>query len=31
VPDLHTICEQEVVALQERYPDYRYEYWMDGE
>jgi hypothetical protein len=31
VPDLHGMCEEEVVALQKRYPDYPYEYWMDGE
>lgn len=31
VPDLHGMCEEEVAAMQERYPDYPYEYWMDGE
>jgi hypothetical protein len=30
-PDLHGMCEEEVVALQKRYPDYPYEYWMNGE
>jgi len=31
VPDLPRMCEEEVVALQKRYPDYPYEYWMEGE
>jgi hypothetical protein len=31
VPDLPRMCEREVVALQERYPDSMYEYWMEGE
>jgi hypothetical protein len=31
VPDLHRMCEEEVVALQKRYPNYPYEYWMDSE
>jgi len=31
VPDLYRMCEEEVVALQKRYPDSRYEYWMEGE
>lgn len=30
VPDLPGVCEQAVAALQERYPDYPYEYWTDG-
>ncbi len=30
-PDLYRMCEEEVVALQKRYPDYPYEYWMEGE
>jgi len=30
-PDLYRMCEEKVVALQKRYPDYPYEYWMDGE
>jgi hypothetical protein len=30
-PDLPRMCEEEVVALQKRYPDSRYEYWMEGE
>ena len=29
--DLHPVCEHEVAVLQKRYPDYPYEYWMDGE
>ncbi|TEU15568.1 MAG: hypothetical protein E3J21_12885 [Anaerolineales bacterium] len=31
VPDLHGMCEEEVVAIQERYPNYPYEYWADGQ
>jgi len=31
VPDLPRMCEREVVALQERYPDSMYEYWMESE
>jgi len=31
VPDLDGMCEEQVIALQERYPDYPYEYWTDGE
>jgi hypothetical protein len=31
VPDLPRMCEEEVVALQKRYQDYPYEYWMEGE
>jgi hypothetical protein len=31
VPDLARMCEAKVVALQKRYPDYPYEYWLDGE
>ena len=30
-PDLHHTCEEEVAALQKRYPDYPYEFWMEGE
>jgi membrane protein implicated in regulation of membrane protease activity len=31
VPDPDRLCEEEVVALQKRYPDYPYEYWIAGE
>ena len=31
LPDLPRMCEGEVVALQERNPDYPYEYWMESE
>jgi hypothetical protein len=31
LPDLDRMCEEQVVAMQERYPDYPYEYWMEGE
>jgi cytochrome bd-type quinol oxidase subunit 2 len=31
VPDLPRMCEEEMIALQKRYPDYPYEYWMNGE
>lgn len=31
VPGLPAICEQEAEALQKRYPDYPYEYWVEGE
>jgi len=31
VPDLDGMCEEQVISLQERYPDYPYEYWTDGE
>jgi len=31
VPDLPGVCEQAVAALQERYPDYPYEYSTDGQ
>jgi hypothetical protein len=31
VPDLHPMCEEQVIALQKRYPDYLYEYGADGE
>lgn len=31
VVDLDGMCEEEVIALQRRYPNYPYEYWMDGE
>jgi hypothetical protein len=30
-PDLYRMCEEEVIASQKRYPDYPYEYWMEGE
>jgi type II secretory pathway pseudopilin PulG len=30
VPDLHGMCEGEVAALQERYPNAMYEYLVDG-
>lgn len=31
VPDSHGMCEEEIVAIQERYPDYPYQYRPDGE
>jgi hypothetical protein len=31
VSHLDRMCEEEVIALQTRYPSYPYEYWMDGE
>jgi hypothetical protein len=31
MPDLGRMCEEQIVAMQERYPDYPYEYWMEGE
>ncbi len=31
VSGLPRMCEAEVTALQKRYPDYPYEYWMDSE
>jgi hypothetical protein len=31
VPDLHGMCEEEVAAIQKRYPNYPYEYWADDE
>jgi hypothetical protein len=31
LPDLNRMCDGEVVALQERNPDSRYEYWMESE
>jgi len=31
VPDLHGMCEEEVAAIQKRYPNYPYEYWVDDE
>jgi hypothetical protein len=31
VHDLHHMCEDQVVALQNRHPDYPYEYWMEDE
>ena len=30
-PDLQPMCEEEVAAIQNRYPDYPYEHWVDGE
>jgi len=30
VPDLHGMCEKEAVALQKRYPDFPYEYRVEG-
>jgi hypothetical protein len=30
-PDLHGMCEEEIIALQRRYPGYRFEYWADGQ
>lgn len=31
VPDLGGLCEEEVIAIQERYPNYPYEYWVGRE
>ena len=31
MPDLGRMCEEQVVAMQERDPDYPYEYWMESE
>ena len=31
IPDLPGICEQEAAALQQRHPDFPYEYWVEGE
>jgi len=31
LPDLNRMCDGEVVALQEGYPESRYEYWMERE
>ncbi len=30
-PDLHRLCEEEVIALQKRYPGHKYEYWTGSE
>lgn len=30
VPDLHHVCEEEVAAIQEHFPNYPYEYSIDG-
>jgi hypothetical protein len=31
LPDLPPICRAEVTTIQNRYPDYPYEFWEDGE
>ncbi|MGD1994520.1 MAG: hypothetical protein PVI59_15100 [Anaerolineae bacterium] len=31
VPDTHGICEEEIAAIQERYPDYGFEVWTGAE
>lgn len=31
VPDPPRMCEEEVASLQNKYPDYPYSYWVDGE
>lgn len=30
MPDLHPMCEQEVAALHDRYPEYPYTYWKEA-